>query len=489
MRIQLAFCGHDGPLAPMWIALLAAWCACGCGQEHGRPDVVLSLPASAESAIASNPTISSAATFQPSAVPGEAADRTEPAVADLNWPGWRGENTSGLSASQHLPIEWTTEKCIRWKQPVPGRGNSSPVIWGDHVLITSALGEDEGSKLVVCALDRRSGAPQWQADAGTARGSKHNKNGYASASVVTDGQRVFASFGSAGLFAFDLDTGHPLWHADLGPLTHEWGSASSPVLVGQNVIQLCDSATESSLKAFDQRTGQPVWSTPRTSTGSWSTPVIIDAVDAAGQQRPELVVNGTGVDGSGSGFITAYDPADGHELWRVQGTTDVVCPTAIVCGGLVISTSGRNGPIIAIRPGGSGDVTASRIAWKYSRGGAYVPTGVALGNRLYLIADGGVMSCLNLASGEEVWRERLKGTFTPSLVAADGHIYATNEFGTVYVLAAGDKFQTLAANDMQERTLCTPAIAGDLFLRTETQLYCVAGGQQDDRSGQVSGNQ
>ena len=361
----------------------------------------------------------------------------------------RGENTSGISTAQHLPVEWSTEKGIRWKQAVPGRGNSSPVIWGDHVLVTTALGEIEGSKLVVCSFDRRTGTLQWQAEAGQARGTSHNKNGYASASVVTDGSQVFASFGSVGLFAYDLATGQQQWQANLGPLQHEWGSASSPVLVGEHVIQLCDSAAESSLKAFDKHTGQVVWSTPRTSTGCWSTPLLVEATDAAGQKRQELIVNGTGVDGSGTGYITAYDPADGHELWRVQGTTEVVCPSAIAGGGLVISTSGRNGPIMAIRPGGNGDVSSSHIVWKYSRGGEYVPTGLAQQNRLYLMADGGVISCLNLASGEEVWRDRLKGTFTASLISADGHLYATNEYGVVYVLAVGDKFQTLAENDMQ----------------------------------------
>jgi outer membrane protein assembly factor BamB len=363
------------------------------------------------------------------------------------------------------------------------------VVWGDHVLITSALGETETSRLVVSSFDRRTGTLQWHADAGQAHGSSHNKNGYASASVVTDGRQVFASFGGAGLFAWDLANGHPQWHADLGPLEHEWGSASSPVLVGNYVIQLCDCQTESSLKAFGKADGSQVWSTPRSSTGCWSTPVLVEATDAAGQKREELVVNGTGVDRAGEGCIIAYDPGNGHELWRVQGTTDVVCPTAIVGGGLVISTSGRNGPMIAIQPGGAGDVTASNVVWKHARGGAYVPTGVAYRNRLYAVADGGVISCFNLGSGEEIWRDRLRGNFTSSLVAGDGRIYAVNEYGIVYVVAADDTFRSLATNDMQERTLATPAIAeGDIFLRTETQLYCVAGSSQGEVARQVSEN-
>jgi outer membrane protein assembly factor BamB len=423
----------------------------GCGQTGDRSSAAVDLPA----------------------LP---IDPVEKAHATENWPQWRGPNSCGVSADTNLPIEWSLQQGIRWKQAVAGRGNSSPVVWGDRVLVTSAVGESDPAQLFVDAFDRKTGAPQWHSPAGQTSGTSHNKNGYASASVATDGDAVFASFGSAGLFCFDLATGHQRWHADLGSLSHQWGTASSPVLVGEAVIQLCDSEKESSLRAFGKSNGQPLWTTPRPSTGCWSTPVVVEGTDAAGKSRTELVVNGTGADGSGAGWVIAYDPANGHELWRVQGTTEVVCPTAIVGGDLVISTSGRNGPIFAIKPGGNGNVTDTNVVWKHAKGGAYVPTGVAYRSRLYTIADGGVISCFNLGSGEEIWRNRLRGTFTSSLVAAEGHIYATNEYGMVYVFAAADKFEQLAANDMQERTLATPAIAdGDLFIRTETQLYCIAG--------------
>jgi outer membrane protein assembly factor BamB len=431
--------------------LLAVFNSLGCGQKIERSESAVSLPAVAR-------------------------DPLEKTNAVDNWPGWRGVNTSGVSGDSSLPIEWSPDRGIRWKQKVPGRGNSSPVVWGDQILLTSALGDDEGSQLMVCSFNRRTGKPQWQAAAGKARGSKHNKNGFASASVVTDGRQVFASFGSTGLFAFELATGHPQWQADLGSLEHQWGTASSPVLFDNIVIQLCDSSAQSDLKAFDKKSGERVWRNERRSTGSWSTPVLVESLDVAGRPRQDLVVNGTGAEGGHAGWVIAYDPNDGHELWRVSGTTDVVCPTAILGGGLVVSTSGRNGPIMAIKPGGSGDVTKTNIVWKYPQGGAYVPTGLAYRNRLYTIVDGGVVSSFNLGSGEPIWRERLKGSFTASLVAGDGHIYATDEYGVIYVLSADDAFKTLATNDMQERITATPAIAGgDLFLRTETQLYCVAG--------------
>ncbi len=439
------------------IALFLTSALVGCGQKLERSAAAVSLPIASQDPL----------------------ERTEADRSD-NWPGWRGINSSGVSIDTGLPVEWGVARGMRWRQPVPGEGNSSPVVWGDHVILTSALGDSAGSKLVVMSFDRRTGHRQWTCDAGTAKDSTHVKNGFASASVVTDGKSVFASFGGAGLQAIDLATGDAIWRADLGMLDHEWGTASSPVLFENLVIQLCDAASGSELRAFDKRTGQPAWRTERRSNGCWSTPVLAEATDASGHPRQELVINGTGVADSDSGLVVAYKPGDGSELWRARGTMPVVCPTAIVGGGLIISTSGRNGPIFAVKCGGEGDVTKENIVWKSPHGGAYVPTGVAYRNRLYLIADGGVISSMNLGSGEPIWRERLKGTFTASLVAAEGHIYATDEYGEITVLAADDKFQVLATNDMQERMLATPAIAGgDLFLRTQSQLYCVAGKAND----------
>jgi outer membrane protein assembly factor BamB len=413
------------------------------------------------------------------ALPPVAHDEREQPASEENWPGWRGTNTSGVAADSALPVRWSTDSGIRWKQKIPGRGNSSPVIWGDHVLLTSALGAEEGSQLMVYSLDRRSGEQRWEAEASKSLGGTHPKNGFASASVTTDGKQVFASFGSAGLYAFDLQTGQRNWNAELGTLEHEWGSASSPALIGNLVIQLCDSAANSELKAFDKTSGELVWRTSRRSYGSWSTPVLVTATDDAGQTRPELIINGTGTS-SGNGEVVAYDPASGKELWTVRGTTEVVCPTAILGSNLVVSTSGRNGPIIAIKPGGSGDVTKTNVVWKHPTGGAYVPTGVAYRNRLYTIADGGLLACFNLGDGEQIWRQRLKGSYTASLIAGAGQVYATDEYGVVHVFAAKDNFEPLASNDLQERTFATPAaVEGQLFLRTEDHLYCIGGATEN----------
>jgi len=358
---------------------------------------------------------------------------------------------------------------------VPGEGNSSPVVWDQLVLLTTALDNTDPPTLALLGFERSDGRLVLQAEVGAAEGSTHKKNGYASATVATDGERIFAFFGSTGLFCYDF-SGELVWRADLGDLAHQWGTAASPVLHGDLVIQLCDSKGDSYLAAFDRQSGREVWRTPRPSYGCWTTPIVIEAESEAGT-RTELVVNGTGSRDREGRMVIAYDPRDGRELWRVRGTTELVAPTALVSGGLVYSLSGRNGPIIAIRPGGSGDVTDSRVVWKVHRGGPYIPSGVAYRNRLYVVRDNRELACYNAGDGQLIWTKRLRGTFTSSLVAADGRLYATSEQGIVTVFAAADSFQLLGQNDLDERCLATPAIAGgQLFIRTEEHLYCIPEG-------------
>jgi outer membrane protein assembly factor BamB len=347
------------------------------------------------------------------------------------------------------------------------------VVWDDSVLLTAAVEHDDSTSLEILCVDAHDGSLRWQTPIGPAEGSTHAKNGHASATVATDGQRVVAFFGSHGLVCCDI-SGNILWKRSLGAMEHTWGTASSPLLLGDRVIQLADRAEDSYIAAFDLESGSPLWRTPRDSYGSWSTPVVVQANTADGK-RIEVVVNGTGTEESEGGQVIAYDPVNGQVLWHVAGTTDIVCPTALLGGDWVYSSSGRNGPIFAIEPGGTGNVTSSRVAWKQHRDGPYVPTGVCYRNRLYFISDSGVLSCYNAGNGERLWRARLKGTFTASLVAGDGKIYALSERGDVYVVAAADTYELLATNAMGQRALATPAIAhGSFFIRTEPYLYRVA---------------
>lgn len=409
-------------------------------------------------------------------LPALLADAADSSRDDGHWPMWRGSGAAGVAQQTELPTRWTADEGLRFKTSLPGTGNSSPVVWDDRIWLTAAVDTAGGAELTVLSIDRGDGHVDWQAAVGTAEGATHVKNGYASASVATDGTRLVASFGSAGLFAFDLQ-GQPLWRTMLGPLEHIWGSASSPLIHGDLVIQLADSQHDSYLAAYNKHTGDLVWRTPRESTGCWTTPILVEAPpesDAPG--RLELVVNGTGTSDGSHGWVIAYDPADGRELWRVRGTTDIVSPTAVAAAGLVFSTSGRNGPTLAIRPGGSGDVTDTHVVWRANRGAAYVPSPVAYRNRLYAVNDGGVLTCYNVGNGEQIWRSRLKGNFTASLVAGDSKVYAANERGTIFVVAADDEFRLLAENELGERILATPAlVGGELLVRTDRHLYAIAG--------------
>jgi outer membrane protein assembly factor BamB len=388
-----------------------------------------------------------------------------------SWPGWRGGELEGVATAIDLPVQFNATSGMRWVASLDP-GNSSPVIWGDRVFLTAQRTVERGAQLEVSCLDRATGGRIWTNEPVMAAGPTHRKNGYASATPATDGERLYVSFGSAGLFCFDFE-GRQLWQKPLHARQHVWGAASSPIVFGGMVIQLCDQPEQGFIAAFDAVTGETRWRTRRQSSAGWSTPVIADVTE--GQTvRHELVVQGSG-SSRGRGWVIAYDPFTGAELWRVRGTTDVVCPTPIVAGGLIVSTSGRNGPLFAIRPGGRGDVTRSHVMWKHPRGGPYVPTGVAVSDRVYILRDEGGLECYDAANGKRLWQERLRGSFAASLTAGDGKLYATSERGNVYVIAQGDSFRLLATNRLRERCLATPAVAGnELFVRTDSRLYCFA---------------
>jgi outer membrane protein assembly factor BamB len=386
------------------------------------------------------------------------------------WSGFRGGLLNGVSPSGNLPVRFGRHQGVRWKQRIPGRGNSSPTVWGDRVLLTTQRGGAEGPVAVWC-LDRHTGTLRWRRELETPRGSTHAKNGHATPTPATDGRRVFAAVGAQGVFCLDMN-GQLLWHAPLDGAAHRWGHAASPVLVGDLVIQLVDGDKESWLVALDRYSGEQRWRTPRQSAGCWSTPTLV-RVSGDPRGRWELVVNGTGSPNGSPGCVIAYDPLSGEPLWQVHGTTDIPCPSPIVGAGLVISTSGPNGPVMAIRPGGQGDVRQTHVVWQREWGGPYVPTGLISGDRLYILSDGGLLECLDPRDGQTIWKERLHRTHSASLVAGDGKVYAVSERGDVHVVADRREFELLAVNRLDERCLATPAIAEhQLFVRTRRHLYC-----------------
>jgi hypothetical protein len=319
-------------------------------------------------------------------------------AATGDWPGWRGVNASGLSEETGFPTEWNESTNVVWKTEVAGSGHSSPVVWEDRIFLTTS--EEGGKPRGVLCFHRSSGKQLWRTDCPSDTTEEtHRKNGYASSTPATDGERVYAFFGSAGAMAVDFD-GKLAWHRDLGQFTSEYGVAGSPMLFEGTVILNCDQGTTagpagSFLIALDKKNGETVWRTERPEQShSWSSPVL---VPVEGSDRLELVLNG-------GKRVWAYDPRTGEPLWNCGGTEIEVTPTAVIGNGLVYIVSGvlKGGLAMALRPGGRGDVSKSHVAWQAKKGGAYVPSPVFCNGRLYVVNDGGIMTCFDGASGKVV---------------------------------------------------------------------------------------
>ena len=382
--------------------------------------------------------------------------------AERQWPRLRGPSGQGAAVESDFPLTWSATENIAWKTPLPGRGNSSPVVWDDKIVLTSAS-EDGAERLLLCYA-RADGRPLWQRHAPqpSTVENLYWKNSYASSTPVTDGERIIAFFGNSGLVCYDFE-GKLQWQHSLGEFVTMHGPGTSPVLYKEKMIFLQDqNRGESVFVALDKRTGELIWQQHRENNMCWSTPVIVRAGD-----RDELVYNG-------SHYVVGYDPDTGEELWRVAGSSREAIPMIVVGGGLLYSTSGRNGPTFAIRPGGSGDVTETHVHWKASRGGPHVPSPAYFEDRLFIVNDTGIMTCLDARDGSLKWQNRLRGRFSMSPVEAGGRLILTSEAGLTYVLRAADKLDVLAENDLGEPNLATPAVLGGrVYFRTASNLVCV----------------
>lgn len=297
-------------------------------------------------------------------------------------------------------------------------------------------------------------------------GSPHPKNGYASATAATDGERIYASFGSRGLLAVDLN-GITVWHRELGAMDAYHGTAGSPLVYRDRVILYQDQFADSFVAAFDARSGRPVWRTPREASAGWGTPIAIHAGD-----RDEIIVNS-------QNRVYAYDPDTGRELWRCSGSSYEVIPTPVVGHGLVFCSSGRAGPTLAIRPGGKGDVTRSHLVWSSPRGSPFVPSPIVYGEHLYMVNDmASIVTCIEATTGRTVWQGRLGAAqregFSASPVALDGKVFFTNDEGETFVLRAGPAFELLHVNRLGESTLASPALVdGRWYFRTDRNLVAI----------------
>jgi outer membrane protein assembly factor BamB len=425
--------------------------------------------------------------------------RIKPEKSVANWAQWRGPDSQGISTETGLPTVWSPTQNVKWKAAIPGRGHSSPIVWGNRIFLTTSLegeiipdakaathklgGEDyvhpdsvganRRHALQVLCLDRRSGKMLWRRTAyeGRVYDDRHRKASYADGTPATDGRFVYAWFGSEGLYCYDFN-GNLIWKKSLGRIaTQGMGNGTSPTLYENSVILQCDedNGERSFIAALDKRSGRELWRTPRPVEVSWTTPVI-----ARTPARTELVA-------SGNQLIVSYDPATGKELWRHQGTQSWTVPTPLVGHGIVIVSAAH--PVkraIAIRLGGSGDLTGTaNIVWQRDKGTGYTPSSILYGDYVYLLTDRGLLTCLDVKTGEvkyEGARVPKPASFSASPVAFEDKILLTSEDGDTFVLKAGPQHEVLGTNSIDEPIYASPAIAGGaIFIRTTSHLYCITG--------------
>ncbi len=411
-------------------------------------------------------------------------------LSAANWPSWRGPTQDQVAPDGRYPLEWRwsaegPSHNIKWRTPLPEPGNSSPIVWGDRVFVTQAL--DKGKRRTVICMDRASGKILWQQ--GVVRDGAdptHDTNPHCSASPVTDGERVVASFASAGVVAYDF-AGKESWRADLGPQTHRWGQGSSPVIRGESVLVYHGPGPGSALHALDRRTGAVRWKVTLPEVqpaerfdgyagktdealGSFSTPLV---VSAAGRDEIILPV---------SNQLRAFAPADGRVLWTCDGMSPLIYGSPSLGAGRVVIMGGYFGSTIFVRPGGSGDVTGQRLfheqrAKKHRIGSPIIHEGY-----IYMAATDGYLQCLKVDTGEMIWEERLKASGADpatwgSLVRVGDRLYVQNHSGDTLVFRAAPKYELLAGNPVGELSNSTPALSdGEIFLRTHKAVYCVAEG-------------
>jgi outer membrane protein assembly factor BamB len=391
------------------------------------------------------------------------------APAADEWPEFRGPTGQGTSTATGLPIEWSATKNVVWKQAVPGAGWSSPALSRGQIFLTAGLEGSGGLSLHALCLDAATGRVVWDREvfppAENSRQTMHGKNSPASPTPLVEADRVYVHFGPHGTACLDR-AGKILWRNNRLGYDGVHGNGGSPALVDDELIFSSDGAAAPFVVALDKLTGEVKWQVARTfdvrQTFSFSTPLLISVAGRAQVISP------------GSGGVTAHDPADGRELWRVRyGGGYSVVPRPVLAQGLLFLGTGYNrADLLAIRPGGSGDVTDTHIAWRTSKGAPLTPSVVAVGEEIYVVNDAGIASCFDAKTGTVHWQERIDGNYSASPVAAEGRIYFQNETGTGTVVAAGRKFAKLATNTLPGRTLASYGVTdGALFIRTDGHLY------------------
>ena len=416
-----------------------------------------------------------------------------------DWPHWRGPAASGVSTEKGLPTKWSDTENVAWKVPIRGLGISSPIVTRDQVIVTSQEGTGEvrpGPRLVqgtdatqageralgagptrgagkvlllVSAYDRASGRKNWEYEL-AAEGdlpAVHEKHNLASPSPVSDGERIYGWFATGQIVALDM-TGRELWKknlgAEYGPFVINWGHGSSPVVHKGQLVLLCYHEKASYLLALDARTGAVRWKKDAAAgVTSYSTPLVLETA-----ARTEVIVNS-------SVGISGHDFATGERLWHFSEDNRFPIPTPVAQDGVIFASRGyRSSPFMAIKAGGSGDVSGNQVVWRVASGAPYISSPVQHDGLVYMAGDVGVLTITDARTGERVFQERVGGVYTASPVAGDGKVYLVSEDGETIVLSAGRAPTILARNRLRARQLASPAISGGrLFIRTDDALYAL----------------
>jgi outer membrane protein assembly factor BamB len=418
-------------------------------------------------------------------------------AADNDWFQWRGPNNDGMARSD-VPTEWGDDKNIAWRVTIPGRGFSSPVIWGDKIFLTTAVPTDAAPpeaatpapapgqrrgpgggagagrehKFVVLCLNRNNGKVLWERVAKVAtphEGYHHQYGSFASNTPVTDGQHVYAFFGSRGLYKYDLD-GKLVWDKQFPPMRMRlgFGEGVAPVIDDNTIYLKFDQEEGSYMLALDKRTGKELWRVTRDEVSSWSPPLVLTH-----NGRKQVVVSATKK-------VHSYEPSTGKIIWEAAGLGSNVIPAPVTTAGIVYVMSGHREPnLLAIKLGREGDLTGTdAIAWTNNRGNSYTASPVLHDNKLYFITDSGMLSCFNALTGAPFYHmQRLPKpyNFKASPVGANGKLYLATEEGDVVVVKMGEKYEVLATNSLTDQSfISTPAVAGgSLYLRSKGTLYCI----------------
>lgn len=382
-----------------------------------------------------------------------------------NWQGFRGPRGDGTSAEKGLPLKWSPTENIAWKAPIPGRGHSSPIIWEDRVFLVSCIEEKE-ERILLC-LDRRTGKTLWQRTVLKSPLEQiHKLNSYASSTLLTDGERVYVSFLDRNrmfIAAYDFD-GNKMWAVRPGAFFSVHGYCSSPILYKELVIVNGDHDGDGYIVALNRRTGETVWKIDRPNkTRSYCTPLIREI-----NGRPHMMM-------SGSKCVASYDPNDGSFQWIMDGPTEQFVAAPVYNGKLLFITAGYPElHIVALRPDGTGNVTATHIVWRTRRGCAYVPSPIVWGNYFVIVSDGGFASCFDADTGKQHWTERLGGGHSASLVSSEDRVYFLSDRGVTTVVRPGPTFEKLAVNEIGEETYASPAISqGQIFIRGVKHLFAI----------------